>query len=168
MAGCPDDLPITLEAHPSLFEYKDQLEFVNSPLAQLFKRVMSEQGQAYLDTAIRVFEKPSTQDVVTNSIDFVHSYFSAIREFQPDMLLEELQQEAATYVEQDADALQLLAINSEWKKLIIAIRILSGISYGVVRPVLCDCTAMGSLMRRKLEPMLMPIVEQMKTLRGLV
>jgi hypothetical protein len=45
-------------------------------------------------------------------------------------------------------------------------RILSGLGYGVVRPVLRDTTAIGSLMRRKLEPVIGPLAGYLKGLRG--
>ena len=45
-----------------------------------------------------------------------------------------------------------------------AMRILSGLSYGVLRPVLRDSTAIGSLMRRKLEPVLGPILGELALL----
>ena len=36
----------------------------------------------------------------------------------------------------------------------VALRVLSGLGYGVVRPVFSRTDAMGSLMRRKLEPIM--------------
>jgi hypothetical protein len=45
-------------------------------------------------------------------------------------------------------------------------RLLSGLGYGVLRPVLRDSTAMGSLMRRKLKPVLDPLLAQIEVLQG--
>jgi hypothetical protein len=49
-----------------------------------------------------------------------------------------------------------------------ALRVLSGLGYGVVRPALGGTDAIGSLMRRKLEPVLGPVNEQIRILRGKV
>jgi hypothetical protein len=46
-----------------------------------------------------------------------------------------------------------------------AMRVLSGVGYGVLRPVLGDSTAIGSLMRRKLAPVLNPLLREVATLR---
>jgi hypothetical protein len=40
---------------------------------------------------------------------------------------------------------------------LVALRVLSGLSYGIVRPVFRDSTAIGSLMRRKLQPVMTPL-----------
>ena len=45
-------------------------------------------------------------------------------------------------------------------------RVLSGLGYGVLRPVLRDTTAIGSLMRRKLKPVMDPILARIETLRS--
>jgi hypothetical protein len=44
-------------------------------------------------------------------------------------------------------------------------RVLSGVGYGVLRPVLGDSTAIGSLMRRKLAPVVNPLLREMAILR---
>ena len=47
-----------------------------------------------------------------------------------------------------------------------AMRILSGLGYGVLRPLIRGSTATGSLLRRKLESVIVPIVGQIAVLRG--
>jgi hypothetical protein len=47
-----------------------------------------------------------------------------------------------------------------------AMRLLSGVGYGLVRPVLRDPTTLGSLMRRKLAPVIDPLQEAIGRLRG--
>jgi hypothetical protein len=43
--------------------------------------------------------------------------------------------------------------------------LLSGLGYGVLRPVLRDTTAIGSLMRRKIEPVMTPLLEKIALLQ---
>jgi hypothetical protein len=45
-------------------------------------------------------------------------------------------------------------------------RLLSGLGYGVLRPLLRDSTATGSLMRRKIEPLTSPLLERIGVLQG--
>ena len=49
---------------------------------------------------------------------------------------------------------------------LVTLRLLSGLGYGVLRPVLRDTTASGSLLRRKLEPVLGPLLQRLETLQG--
>ena len=49
---------------------------------------------------------------------------------------------------------------------LIAMRVLSGPGYGLMRPVLSDPTTLGSLMRRKLAPIIEPLQSQISRLRG--
>jgi hypothetical protein len=56
-----------------------------------------------------------------------------------------------------------------WPELrgeVSAVWVLSGLGYGVIRPVLPDPTALGTLMRRKLAPVVDPILGLIRTLRG--
>ena len=46
-----------------------------------------------------------------------------------------------------------------------AMRICSGLGYGVLRPLIGGSSAMGSLMRRKLEPVMGTVLEQIALLR---
>jgi hypothetical protein len=59
-----------------------------------------------------------------------------------------------------------LEVAGEFEKELHAMLLLSGLGYGVVRPVFRKTTAIGSLMRRKLEPILDPLGEHVGTLLG--
>jgi hypothetical protein len=52
----------------------------------------------------------------------------------------------------------------ELRAEIAAMRVLSGLGYGVLRPLLRDTTAIGTLMRRKLKPVMDPILERLELL----
>jgi hypothetical protein len=49
---------------------------------------------------------------------------------------------------------------------IAAMHLLSGLGYGALRPVLRDTTAIGTLMRKKLKPVIEPVLDQIEILRG--
>jgi len=135
-------------------------------LAALLLRVMSAQGQAFIETVFRVFEKPNNQDVVNLTLDYVAMYFSSARPGGPvDTNLEELQSEASVWLATAAEVRPLAALEQIDEAQLQALRVMSGLSYGVVRPVFRDSTAIGSLMRRKLQPVLTPLLAELSRLR---
>jgi hypothetical protein len=143
-------------------------EAAPDPLAALLQRVLSPAGQAYLDTVRLVLEKPTNQDVVNSLLSLVAGYFGPLRpEGPPDATLDALEGEAAAFVASARGLVErLLALEPAVRELVESMRVLSGLSYGVVRPVFGDSTAIGSLMRRKLEPLFGPLRGHIDRLRG--
>lgn len=170
LAARPDDLPEDAAAHPLHGEIGgrlDELAGAGNPLAGLLERVLAARGQAFIATVFRVFDKPSNQDVVNLTLDHIAAFFAAARpEGRPDATLEELSAEAANWLEVDAQAAELAALPGPAEDQLRALRLLSGLSYGVVRPVFRDSTAIGSLMRRKLQPVLTPLLQELSRLRA--
>ncbi|MEN8166235.1 MAG: sulfur reduction protein DsrS [Pseudomonadota bacterium] len=173
LASTPDDLPEMVQPR-SLSETNQrelqQLASGGNPYASMLLRVFSDTGQAFLKTVGRVLEKPANQDVVTILLDVIHDYFILLRpEGDPDQTLDELIVEAEALFARPDDnpaigacltATQGLA--EEFK----AIQILSGLGYGIVRPIFSKTDAIGSLMRRKLESVSKPLVEMLMLLQG--
>lgn len=170
LAARPDGLPEDAAAHPLHGEIGgllDELAGGGNALAGMLERVLAARGQAFLATVFRVFDKPSNQEVVNLTLDHIAEYFAAARpEGRPDATLEELAAEAATWLETDAQAAELAALPGLAEDQLRALRLLSGLGYGVVRPVFRDSTAIGSLMRRKLQPVLTPLLEELSRLRA--
>ena len=168
----PDDLPQPLAARSDAGALADQLgphAGADHSAAALLLRVLSGAGQTYLKTVAAVLEKPPNQDVVTATFDCLRDYFAALRpEGDPKMPLSDLEAEARAFAEGDGapPAVQeLLAACPQAQGDVAAMRILSGVGYGLIRPVLRDPTTLGSLMRRKLEPIMDPIQAQLARLR---
>jgi hypothetical protein len=170
IAARPDTLPEPPGPHPlhadlvaALAGRTDEVVVLGGLLA----RVFSGQGQAYVDTVFRIFDKPSNQDVVNLALDAVADYFAAARpEGRVDATLEALQHEAAAWQAENAAARSLSALPRIDLSQVRALRLLSGLSYGIVRPVFGDSTAIGSLMRRKLQPVLVPLLGELGRLRA--
>ncbi len=172
LAATPDDLFEDTPARGDAEQYQGPLErlaLAGNPIAALLLQTLSARGQAFLATSIKVLQKPSTQDVVTTMLDILADRFGGVRpEGDPDQVMDELIAEASQYVLRSgsthatACAEQVPALLPELK----AMRVLSGMGYGVVRPIFRDTTAIGSLMRRKLEPLMGPIMAQLHILQG--
>jgi hypothetical protein len=164
LAALPDSLPVDAPAHP----LAPAVAEAGDPQAALLGRVLSPSGQAYLDTVRLVLDKPTNQDVVNSLLNVVAGYFSPLRpEGVPDATIETLEAEATAFAVSLAGALgRLVGDEPALRDLVRSMRVLSGLSYGVVRPVFGDSTAVGSLMRRKLEPLFAPLRRHIDLLRG--
>jgi hypothetical protein len=171
LAATPDRLPEQLPARgmdSTVAEQLRQLAEAGSRCADLLLKVYSGPAQTYLHTVATVLGKPPTQEVVTTTFDLLADYFAALRpEGRPDQTIEELLAEADRYcADSKPEVRACLDRFPELAPDIRAMRLLSGLGYGALRPALRDSTAIGSLMRRKLEPVMQPVMELLETLRG--
>jgi len=160
IATLPDAIPDEQAAHPLWETHQAALRGLadsGNAAARALARVLSPAGQAWLATVFRIFKKPSNQDVVNISLDLIAHYFSMLREAPVDATLEELETEAQEWLATDAGAQAVLALDAAFEAPLIAVRLLSGMGYGVVRPVFKGTTAIGSLMRKKLAPVMEPL-----------
>ena len=170
LAARPSDLPGQGPAHPdyaALAAVLKPLGAGGNLLAVLLEDMLSAPGQAFIETVFRVFDKPSNQEVVNLALDAVAAHMSPARpEGRVDATLEALRAESDEWLRRDAQALALCAVPGVDDAQLRALRILSGLSYGIVRPVFRDSTAIGSLMRRKLQPVLTPLLAEVARLRS--
>jgi len=178
LAAVPDALP-DQEAPRGDFESRQPvlapMAGQGNPYAAELLRLFGGPGQTYLRTVERVLKKPANQDVVNLLFDTVAHYLNAARpQANPEATLEELLRDAETLSQGTAsgdlpcpDALrEVAAALPEMRAELRAMLVLSRLGYPVVRPVFSHSTAIGSLMRKKLEPVLTPILRHIATLRG--
>ena len=169
LQAVPDDLPgaggVAARALP---EPIVALAGAGNPCARLLGRVFSSPGQAFLATVATVLSKPPSQDVVTATFDLLRDYFGALRpEGDPDLPLADLIAEAerfATPTSPDSDTARLLGELPEMAPDVAAMRVLSGVGYGLIRAVALDPSVLGSLMRRKLTPVVDPLQARLSIL----
>ena len=171
LMGAPDALPEPGPARADLAKHRPALETLaaaGNPAAALMLRVLGGPGQAYLAACLRVMKKPPNQDVVNLFLDAVADYFSALR--PPDDAgseLTALQAAASDLVDSPSADPALAALLENAPALKEDLRtavVLSRLGYPVVRPVLSSTTAIGSLMRRKLEPVFGPLAAEIDSL----
>ncbi len=173
LASIPDQLPDQLQSRGDRDNHAGTLAALSeagNPYAEIVLKILSAPGQSFIDTVGRVMVKPANQDVVTLLLDVLRDYFAPLRPAgNPDLTLEALEEEAEQLLagkaacrafESCLDAVPELA--GELK----AMRIFSGMGYGVVRPVFSHSDAIGSLMRRKLEPVLTSLMAYLRVLKG--
>jgi hypothetical protein len=164
LAALPDDLPtdsvpesLTEEEKAVLLPLSQQ----GNPFATQLLRIHSSAGQAFISTVLKVMEKPANQDVVTTLLDIVRDYLHPLRSTgDPDLTLEALQTEADGLSSEAFLACREAVVQRQPE--LRSLYLLSGLGYGVVRPVLYNTDAIGSLMRRKLAPVFEPLREILK------
>ncbi len=168
LSSCADSIPDQQPASSYYLQLESALDDESeNAVAQLLLRVMSPPGQAFLATLIKALGKPVTQEMVTTTLDVLADYFSAMRvEGGVDNTLDELEQDAADYIKSSPDEVhRVMRKCTGCEQLLYSMRLLSGLSYGVIRPCLGDSTAIGSLMRRKLEPVMTPLLQHLQKLQ---
>ena len=167
IAADPDNLPDRMQQRNDLPEIRGLLSANEDPAAKLLLKTLSENGQLFLDACLRILDKPPTQDVVTTTLDVLRDYYGALRPAgDPDLALAALIDEATAYAGSLAVLRSIFAQHPFLRREVEAMRVLSGLGYGVLRPHLKGSSATGGLMRRKLAPVLRGISEQINLLRG--
>ncbi|HIA07998.1 MAG TPA: sulfur reduction protein DsrS [Chromatiaceae bacterium] len=162
--------------HPKLETTRNKLVSLaemENPVAASLLALFSPQGQKQIDIAAMVLEKPLNQDVVNELFD---SLAALAKPFKPvrdmDLIIDEVLQLAdaiSTGEAPDITPEGLIEVRDalpELSREIRAMIILASLGYPVVRPVFSHSTAIGSLMRRKIEPVTNPVFEQFSILTG--
>ena len=174
LRAMPDDLPeqrpARTDAEAVVTALDDELAAGNA-CAALLVRVTSAPGQTFLETLSAVLAKPPNQEVVTAAFELLRGYFAPLRPGgDPDLAIEALLADgdafAAAGPGADAAVRRVLERIPQAAPDLAAMRVLSGVGYGLLRPVLPDATTLGSLMRRKLAPVLEPLQARVARLRG--
>lgn len=167
----PDDLPIKADPHDLFAEVSADLRELSAngnEAAAFINKLLSEKGQAFIEALKMILKKPSNQEVVNTTLDAVRFYFEPLRpEGNPDQDFGELLEEAGQFVgSKEPDIRELIELHEKMPEIVRAARVISGMGYGVLRPVFHDTSAIGSLMRRKLEPVFKTLHEEIAMLTG--
>ncbi len=172
LLAVPDALPEPPPAHPQWASVRRALETplaAGNPIARQLVRLLSPQGQAWLRTVAAAMRKPSDQDTVAALMDAMESYGQAARPrpARPRSFeaLHALVDEAlARPPEPLREVLEHLPAGC--KPQLRSALALSYVSEQLVAPIFGLTDAVGSLMRRKIEPVTRPIGEHLGTLSG--
>ena len=164
----PDDLPVASEVHPNWKEVckKIQPEVVaDNKIAKLLIQILSSKGQAFLQTTEIVLNKPNDQEAVAEILNAIGQYFKFENNYSNWRDIQALSDYAEQY-HQDHQAIQrLLALDQSLLPQLKAIFNLSMINETLVDPIFGMTDAIGSVMRKKIEPVVTPIIENIKLLK---
>jgi len=154
----PDPLPSRRDAAATLEPLA-----TDNPLAAQLLRVLDAPGQTFLATVEDVLRRPADQDVVNALLNAVGTYFGH-RE-GTEASIENMETETVRRLTEPA-AQAVLAAAPQSEPELRALLFLSQVDSGLARPIFRTTTAIGTLMRRKLEPVTGAIHARIAVLRG--
>jgi hypothetical protein len=170
----PDDLPEQriprADSEAQRVKLTPLIDQGNSYARQL-ERLLSGPGQTFLQTSEEVLRRPENQDVVIALLNAIAAYFSSLHPGTGNCgcSVEAAIAHAETLCansEQPEELRELLNAAPELAGEIQAMIALSCMGAEVATPVLALTTASGTLMRKKLEPVITPILHLFATLKG--
>lgn len=140
--------------------------------AKLLQRILSASGQTFFLAFEEVLRYPANQDVVLALLESLWSYFSNLHSEHShgsQEAIETITSNTSSLLDSQAADKQLneiLQTVPELRSEILAMLVLSQIDSNIATPILSQTTAHGTLMRKKLEPVTLPLLQQIAILRG--
>jgi hypothetical protein len=175
MHAMPDALPDTSTARADWQQLSERLQPLlkaGNPVARQLCRCLSDAGQVFLETAELAMKKPVNQDVVVELLKAIQGYFASVcphSDAAADM--ETIIDDAEALLDvppvcETTTAVQdVLAVVPEYRHDVRAIMALAWIGEPLVIPVFSRSDAIGSVMRKKIEPVMKPIQQELRHLR---
>lgn len=168
----PDELPEQASAHGELQSLQQALLPLaekGNVFAKQLLRILSAEGQAFIKTVKTVMKKPSSQDVVVALMEAIEDYFTAMRiSERPSQEINELLESANKVCNEcenhSEDLAEILQTIPEAESMLKAMLVLSWMGEKALNPIFSKTDAIGSAMRRKLEPLFTPLTEQLDRL----
>lgn len=164
----PDDLPDKQPARSDLEQYRETLgglAAAGNRVAAALVRALDGCGQSFLHACAQALPRPINKEVSSALLNAIGRYFSDAHrlDWEPEGL-EPLLQRVEAWCETDADAVQVLAACPELAAEVRALLVLAHTGEALATHVFARTDAVGSLLRRKLEPVTGPLLEQVAVL----
>ncbi len=166
--ACADNLPEGVPARSDVEQFSDVLNKLaneNNTMATSLLRTFSSEGQSFLDTVAMILRKPSNQEAVCALMNAVGSYFSNKRVSSPGEQDINALLERASSSCNEGEAAEIISTLPELQAEVIAYLALASITDDICTPVFARTDAIGTVMRKKLEPVTTPIFQQLEILQ---
>jgi hypothetical protein len=144
----PDTLPNPRAARA---DHASVPHLQGNPYSAMLEKSLSEQGQTFLTTSATILDRPEVQEVVNHTLTALASWCTPLR-----------QTDAATRA---AARTALLAAAPQCAADCDALDALAAVDAETIRPIFLRTTAIGSLMRRKIQPVVAPLIDATAILR---
>ncbi|HEX5676201.1 MAG TPA: hypothetical protein VFX83_12505, partial [Azonexus sp.] len=167
----PGDLPADQPARadePEVAALLKPLAEGGNVYAERFLSLLSANGQTWLKAVSEVLAKPATSRVVYALLDAISRYFHTMGYPVRSEALEAAFAEAGALVsggDAPADLVNLLQAAPGYRHDIETMLALSGLTGKAADPWLLRNTTVGALMRRRIEALVAPIDQAVRTLR---
>jgi hypothetical protein len=176
LSATPDNLLEDSKPHPRWQATSQQLQRLvdaGNPVAAQLCRCMSAEGQAYLSIVETVLSKPNNQDVVVDLLKAIQQYFGCVcpnSDPQADMetIVSDVEVlcDVPAVCETTKAVQEVLAEAPELRSEVQAMLVLAMTGEPVINPIFARTDAIGSVMRKKIEPVTTPLLQQFTLLRG--
>ncbi len=171
----PDSLPEQVPARADLPTYLPllrELESAGNPFAVMLMRLLSEKGQTFISTCLHILKRPANQDVVVAFLEALETYFAVVRltDFHyrsvDDIIVQVDRVLSANHDEMRADTAleQLIQAVPQLQDEIRSMLILAHTGVAAINPIFAITDAVGSVMRKKIEPLSKPVVQCLSSL----
>mgnify|MGYP001819993849 FL=1 len=172
----PDSLPEEGRARADADNLQQRLQTLvaaGNPVARQLCRCVSERGQMFLKTAELVMKKPTNQDVVIDFLVAVQHYFADVcPNNDPAADMDTIISDAEALLDvpgvcPTTTAVQeVLSTVPECRHDVRAMLALSWVCEPLMNPIFARTDAIGSVMRKKIQPVTTPIQRQLDQLLG--
>ncbi|GAB4288563.1 MAG: hypothetical protein Kow0096_01030 [Thiohalomonadaceae bacterium] len=169
LAAEPDNLPEGALPRADLEQYRAALSALkDNPYAALLWKLLDGRGQSFIAVAIDALQRPADQDVVTALVNAIGRYFQAARPAAPSLReIEAIDASVAALCAAGSGELcELLQAVPSLTAEIRAMIFLAHIDEAIVIPIFAHSDAVGTVMRKKIEPVVTPILQRFAVLRG--
>jgi hypothetical protein len=170
MHTVPEDLPEAAEPHPEYEAISNTLKSLvdaGNRYADMIVRVFSDKGQRFIKTAVVALKKPADQEVVESLLDAIASFFSSVRPEQCTVDdIDAIVNDAKQLCQTDEEIQKVLRQLPELENVIRATLILSCLNVRLVNPIFARTDAIGTMMRKKIQPITDPVFEQLDILQA--
>jgi len=178
LQSVPNNLPVDHAPNPLWEAHRNrlgQLAAAGNPFARQLSSLLMPAGQAFLSCLESVLDKPSNQDVMVELLHAIKGYFDPVRideRHHEDMDEVAAIAAAAGTTSSDISGDQVMLLNElvgavpELLGHIRAMVFLSLMDESAVNPVFSRTDAIGTVMRRKLKPVIEPLQQQIAVLKS--
>jgi len=144
----PDNLPNPRAAR---VDHGNVPQLAGNPHGLMLEKALSGQGQTFLATTATILDRPEIQEVVNHTLNALAQWCAPLR--QADAAARSAGREA------------LLNAASQFESDCAALDTLAAVDADSVRAIFLKTTAIGSLMRRKIQPIVTPLLDAIAVLR---
>ncbi|MDH5436662.1 MAG: sulfur reduction protein DsrS, partial [Gammaproteobacteria bacterium] len=174
----PDELPEQVAARADIEEHRptlSRLDEAGNRFASMLLKTLDASGQSFLQTVATVLKKPSHQEVVVSLFNVIGQHFSSL--LVDGVVSDDIGQmgQRAEQVCQgdysvagtfDEDLRCLMEAIPALRPELTALLVLAGMSETQLGDVFARTTAIGTLMRSKIEPITKPLSNHLSILLG--
>ncbi len=165
----PHDLPLETKPHKKWKDLSSALQVEveqGNEVAKLICQIFSASGQAYLQTIELVLNKPNDQDVVVETLNTIGDYFKKINKKASKWRdMQSLFNYADEVYAKSSESEKILVIDSSLELQLKALIYLSMVNETLVDPIFGITDAIGSVMRKRIEPVTKPIIDYLRVLQ---